>query len=322
LLQFAGRRLAQAVLTLWGVSVIVFVIFKSLPGDRARILCNPKAHECGPAALASVRHQMGLDRPYWRQYLDYVNGWLHIDVPALQGLWPLFANTLYLVLGAVVIQCVAGVAMGLFAAVRRRSPADALVSGLSVVFVSLPVFVVATALLVVFTYPWGWFGGFDFSDVFVRASVDPPPFPQPLAPGYWFPHLLLPTLAIALGGMATIAMVTRASLLETLGADYLQTARAKGLHPRAVVGKHALKLALLPVVTIAGVDLGRIIAGDVVVETIWHWPGIGGALIPAIGARNGELVLSITLVFCAAFVVVNALIDIAYALIDPRIRAG
>jgi ABC-type dipeptide/oligopeptide/nickel transport system permease component len=320
LLQFAVRRLAHAALTLWGISVIVFVIFKALPGDRARILCNPKAHECGPAALASARHELGLDQPYWRQYLDYLNGWLHVDVPALQGLWPLFANTLYLAVGAVVIQCLAGVALGVLAAVRRRSLADAAVSGASVVFVSLPAFVVATTLLVVFTYPWDWFGLFDFSDVFVRATVDPPPFPQPLAPGYWFAHLFLPTMAIALGGMATTAMVTRASLLDTLGADHVRTARAKGLHGRRVVGKHALKLALLPVITITGIDLGRIIAGDVIVETIWHWPGIGGALIPAIGARNGELVLSITLVFCAAFVVVNALIDVAYGLIDPRIR--
>ncbi len=320
MLNFLTRRGLQAVATLFGVSIIAFVLVKWMPGDPAHILCNPRAHQCGPAGLARIRHQLGLDQPYWRQYLRFVKGWATLDAPEARVVWQKLPNTLELATGAFAIQVLFGLAIGIYAATRPRTFADRVVTAVNCVFIALPVFVVALALLIVFTYPWGWFGGHDFSGVFNSPPDDPTTFLHAFTPGYWFPNLLLPSVSLALGGIAVTAFVTRTSLLETLGADYIVTARAKGLGPRAVVGKHALRGALLPVVTMLGLDLGRIIAGDVIVESIYRWDGLGSLVIAAVAARNGPLVVGIVLLFSAVFVVLNAVVDGLYGFLDPRIR--
>ena len=319
MLPFIARRLARGIVTLWGVSMIAFVLVKMLPGDPARIVCDPHYHQCTGKGLVRLRRELGLDRPYWHQYLDYANGWLHIDVPALRGLWPNFANSLELIMAALVIQAVAGIGIGIAAALRHRSWIDTLTAITTTVLFAVPAFVFGLMGLAL-TYQWNWFGAFDFSGLF-SVTTAPPPFPRALAPVYWFHHLLLPTLALAFGGIATTALVTRGSLLETLSAEYVTTARAKGLPARMVVGKHALKIALFPVVSVIGLDLGRLFAADILIEMIWHWPGAGPILINAAVFRDGPTVLAVVVVVAAVFVIANTLVDIAYVAIDPRVRA-
>jgi dipeptide transport system permease protein len=321
-LNFLARRALQAVATLLGVSVITFALLKWMPGDPAQILCNPKAHECSGPGLAHLRHELGLDEPYWRQYADFVHGWVTLEAPEARLVWSKLPRTLELALGAIAIQIVFGLALGILAAMRHRRPADRLIGVLNCTFISLPVFVVGLGLLIFFTYPWGWFGGHDFSGIFNQPPEDPPSFTGAFVPTYWVPNLMLPSVSLALGGIALTAFITRTSLLEAMAADFVTTARGKGLDTRTVVGKHALKIALLPVVTILGLDLGRIIGGDVIIEAIYRWDGLGQLVIGAVAARNVPLVLGIVLLLSTVFVVLNAVVDWLYGALDPRIRVG
>src|SRR3954447_7627429 len=166
MLNFLARRGLQAAATLFGVSVISFVLIKQMPGDPAQILCNPKAHQCSGAGLTQLRHALNLDEPYWRQYADFVRGWVTLEAPEARLVWSKLPRTLELALGAIVIQLVFGLALGVLAAMRHRQPADRLISVLNCILLSLPVFVVGLGLLILFTYPWGWFGGHDFSNFF------------------------------------------------------------------------------------------------------------------------------------------------------------
>ena len=313
------RRLLQAGVTLIGVTVAAFVFVKQFPTP---FICDAKTHGCTPAAREAWWHASGYDLPRWQQYLRYLETWLHRDVPALSGLGTPFANTLYLAVSALGLEILLGVALGVLAAVRHRTWLDGLANLTSVVFIAVPTFVVAVAFLATFTYPWNWFGTFDFSGVFARVTVKPPPFPAGFTPVYWFRHIMLPSLALALAGIGSTAILTRAGLLEVLGSDYIVTARAKGLPGWLVVAKHGLKPALLPIVTMVGLNFGRIVAGDLLVEQIWHWPGIGVELVNDVIFRQQEQVIAIFVVLCGVFVVVSALLDIVYVVADPRIRLG
>jgi peptide/nickel transport system permease protein len=317
-LKFAVGRIAIAAGSLVGITLITFLVFKLLPGDAALIACNPKADQCDPASLARARHLLGLDRPVWFQYWVFLKSWILLD-PVTGGVaWRSFTNTLGLLLGAIVIEVAGGVALGMRAVKREGSLTDRAITLTSLSLVALPVFLLAVVFLQVFTVPWQ---PYNLTGVF-SEDVAPPVFPHMYEPGYWFGHVMLPTLAIAIGGMAVVALVTRSAMAEAMRSNFVLGARARGVAPRGLFWRHGLRAAGAAIVGVVVADLPRLLLADVLVEVIWQWPGIGALTLTAVGERNGPLLASNAIMLCVLVTVLATLGDIAAAAIDPRILAA
>jgi peptide/nickel transport system permease protein len=333
-ISFILRRLLQSIPTLLGVSLIAFVLLKSAPGDPARILAGRNAT---PQFLAAKRHDLYLDRPYWKQYVHFMQGfwppwnmnfgdsWA-VDryTPVTTVIAQKFPRTVALAIGGIVIEIIFGVGLGVFSALMHRRKIDTVVTVLNLGVYSLPVFVIGSVLALVFALPHpdvlGLGVGWDFTGWFNYSTQNPSSFLGSFEPGFWIKNLLWPSVTLALVSVASTALVVRTSLLEVVRADYMKTARAKGLSPAKVIGKHALKNAMLPVITLVGIDFATILGGAVITETIWNWDGVGRLVVQAIGARDVPVVLVLTMLLAAIFVVVNTVVDILYAVVNPRIR--
>lgn len=313
-----ARRLVELLLTLIGISVLAFAAFKLMPGDAALVACNPKAHECGPAALAAERHRLGLDRSLAYQYWAFIRSWLELKPAGWDIAWPAFRNTLSLLVGALVIEIVAGVALGVSAVLRRHEWPDRLVGVTPAIVIAPPAFFVATIFLYLFTIPNGLVRRVDFSGFF-SIDVAPPAFPATLEPSYWFGHLMLPSIAVAAAGIGITALVTRSELLRVLGEDYILATRARGVSERDVVTRHALKAAAPTILTTVLADLGRLLIADVLVEVVWSWPGIGAVGIEAVGARNGPLLVAISMLVTFAIACTSMAVDVVQSVLDPRL---
>ncbi len=318
MLKYAVRRIGIAVLSLIGISLITFVVFKLLPGDAALVGCNPKAGECTPAALAHARHLLGLDRPVWFQYWVFLKGWITLDPVTGDVAWRAFTNTLGLLLGAIVLEVVAGVWLGMRAVKKAGTFTDWAIKITSLTIAALPVFLLATVFLQAFTVEWQ---PVNLAGVF-SEDVAPPAFPFMFEPGYWFGHVMLPTLAIAIGGIGVVAVVTRESMAETMRSQFFLGARARGVPPRSLYWGHGLRAAATPIVGIVVADLGRLLMADVLVEVIWEWPGMGALTLSAVSARNGPLLAANAILLGAMVTVLAAIGDIVQAAIDPRVLAG
>ncbi|MEW6545584.1 MAG: ABC transporter permease [Bacillota bacterium] len=304
--QYVARRLWQGFLVLLGISVIVFLMIHMVPGDPVRQMLGERAT---PEAVAALRHELGLDLPMHMQlgrfFVHLARGDLGrsllTGVPVAQELLQRYRVTMQLAIYALIIEALLGVTVGILAAVRRGTAADYLATSMAVLGMSLPSFWLALALMWLFGYVLGWFPISGYQGVY---------------------HLVLPSFTLGILSAAYIARVTRSSLLEVLGQDYIRTARSKGLSERAVLYRHALKNALIPVVTMVGLDLGYLLGGAIVTETVFALPGVGSYVVKGILTRDFPVVQGGVLVVAATFVLVNLMVDLVYGALDPRVKAS
>jgi peptide/nickel transport system permease protein len=317
MLRFLVRRVLVGLLVLWLISVAVFALFFVVPNNVARTLAGRQAT---PETIALIEERLGLDRPWWEQYLSFLGNALRGDlgydyyhqVPVTTMIGEALPITLSLVLGAALVWLVLGVFNGVVSAVHPRSIADRALTVFSLVFYSMPSFLLGLVLLY-FLY---------FQLTLAGYELFPPGGYVPLSEGVWpwMNHLILPWLTLALLSAAVYTRLTRGSMLDVLGEDYIRTARSKGLSENRVIYRHALRSALTPVVTQFGIDLGQLVGGVVVVETVFSLPGLGKVSIDAINQQDLPVIIGIVLLGSAAVVVANILVDIVYVVLDPRVR--
>ena len=311
---FLARRIATFVITLWAASVVVFVAMAVLPGDPALVMLGTEA---SPDTLAALRSRLGIDQPPVDRYLAWIGGLLTGDlgtshaygVPVAGLIGDRLAVTLPLAVLAIGLAAAVAVPLGVLAAERRGRPADFGVMGFAQLGVAVPGFWIGILLILVFSVELGWFpaGGFPGWDAGAAAVLA---------------ALALPALALALPEAAILARVTRSATLDTLGEDYVRTARAKGLGRRAVLRRHVLRNALVPMVTILGLQFAFLLAGAIVIESVFTLPGLGRLVVQAIGQRDLVVVQTVVVLMAGLVIAINLAVDLAYAAIDPRPRLG
>jgi ABC-type dipeptide/oligopeptide/nickel transport system permease component len=307
MLAYTVRRLLGLVPVLLGVTFLVFTMLWIAPGDPVVALLGESAQGIGTEALAELRRAYGLDRPFLVQFgaylADVVRGDLGVSVRSsqtvLSEVTSRFPATLALAGSAMLVAIVVGMFFGILAAVYRRTIVDHVAVVIALLGVSVPVFWSGLVLMLVFALSLGWLPASGF--------------------GSWR-HLIMPAAAVGFSSAAFIARITRASLIEALRQDYVRTARSKGLAPRVVRLKHALRNALLPVVTVVGLQFGGLLGGAVLTETVFAWPGVGRMLVDAIRSRDMPLVQGTVLFVAVVFIVVNLLVDLSYAALNPKVR--
>ena len=311
---FLARRLLHLGPVLLGVSVIVFMVLHLAPGDPAEVMLGANANK---EDLDRLRTQLGLDQPLHVQYLHWIGQVVQGDLgrslwmkrPVLGEVLERFKATLLLTGSALLLSTLGGIALGIASATRANSLLDRL-SGLASLFgASMPVFWLGIVLMVIFSLWLGWLPASGMYAPYGGGGL-----------GDLLAHLVLPAVTLAAASVTIIARLTRATMLETLGQDYVRTARAKGLGERVVVWRHALKNALIPIVTVVGVQAGYLLGGAVLTETVFAWPGVGTLVVQGILARDMPLVQGGVLVIALSFVLVNLLVDMLYAWLDPRIK--
>jgi peptide/nickel transport system permease protein len=305
MLRFAASRLARALLTIAMVVTFAFVVLR-LSGDPAQIIMGADAP---PEAIDAFRTAWGLDEPIWVQYLSYFWAILQGDLgrsmrdgrDAIVLVAERIPATLSLTLPALAIKIGLGIPAGIYAALHRNSLADRVVMVLAVAGFTVPSFVLGLLLVLLFAVQLGWL---------------------PSGGQESWRHAILPVITLGLGGAAVLARFTRSAMLEVLGQPYIRTASAKGVPWRAVVTGHALPNAAIPTVTIIGFMIGSLIAGAVVVESVFSWPGIGRLLVVAVSNRDLAVVQTILLLVAVTMVCANLVVDLLYGLLDPRLRSG
>lgn len=312
--RYALRRLGQSALTLVLVSVVVFAGVRAMPGDTARALAG---EQTTPQALAAVRRQYGLDENIAVQYARYVQHAVTGDLgtsartglPVLDGILGALPVTLELAALALLLAVVVGVGAGVVAAVRRGKPEEWLVNAVALLGLSVPNFWLGIVLVLAFAIAVPIFA----ASGFVPFGSDPVENLR---------RMVLPAVVLGSSMAAVVMRQTRAAMLEALSADYVRTARAKGLAPRRIIGGHALRNSLVTVVTVLGVQLGHLISGAVVTEQIFVLPGFGKLMIDAVFTRDYAMVQGVVLFTAAGYILVNLAVDLLYSVIDPRIRLG
>jgi len=330
--RYAITRFLTIVPVLIGVSLIVFSFTHLIPGDPAVAMLGERAT---PQRVAEVREQLGLDKPLYTQYFIYVDKVLHGDLgasilrgdPVLRDLVRRFPATVELAISAILIAISVGVPMGIISAVWRNSFFDGFSRLVALAGVSMPIFWLGLMLawffgVVLRWLPTGFRLGTDAALVSVTNFyiLDSVLTKNSTALVSSLRHLILPAVALSTIPMAVIARMTRASLLEVLSQDYIRTAESKGLPQRSVILRHAMRNALLPVMTVTGLQVGRLLAGAILTETIFSWPGIGLWIYESIQARDYPIVQGATLFIATIFVMVNLITDVLYAAVDPRIK--
>ena len=317
---------------LLGVSIVVFVMVRAIPGDPAQILLGQAAT---PDQVADVRERLGLDESLPIQYLVFIRGALTGDLgdslvlgqPVTAVLLERFPATLELTLAALLFAVAIGVPVGVIAAVRQYSLVDKVTSILALTGVSMPVFWLALVLVVIFTvqidllpFP-GRVGGdvsfTSYTGLYLLDTLITLNFAA-----FWdvLRHLILPAVALGTIPMAVITRMTRSSMLEVMNEDYVRTARAKGVVPWRVVFRHALRNAMLPTITVIGLQFGLLMSGAILTELIFGWPGVGQIAIESVNRRDYAMIQGVVLYGATFFVLVNLLVDVLYAILDPRVR--
>ncbi len=334
MIRFFLKRLALTIPTFIALMFITFVMLRLVPGDPIEVRMGERG--ITPERLAQLRHEMGLDQPIWKQFLDYVNALLHGDFgtsivsksPVLHEFLTLFPATLELTITAMLFAVVLGVPAGVIAASRRGGVYDQTLMGLALTGYSMPIFWWGLILVLVMSNT--------LHLTPVSGRVDLIKFYYPSVTGFMLidsvisgqkgafmdavRHLILPMIVLGTVPLAVIARMTRSSMLEVLEEDYVRTARAKGLSWTRVVGVHALRNALIPVVTVIGLQVGGLLAGAVLTETIFSWPGVGKWLIESINRRDYPALQGGIMLIATIVILVNLFIDMLYGLINPRIR--
>ncbi|WP_028749916.1 ABC transporter permease subunit [Rhizobium mesoamericanum] len=333
MLRFLIGRLAILIPTFIGVSLIAFSFIRLLPGDPVMLMSGERV--MAPERHAQVMHDLGLDRPVYVQYLDYLGSVVQGDLgssivtkrPVLQEFGSLFPATLELSFCAIIFAIVLGIPAGVFAAVKRGTWFDQSVMGVALVGYSMPIFWWGLLLIVLFsnTLHWTPVSGrislmYFFKPVTGFMLIDSLLSGQAGAFKSAFVSLILPTIVLGTIPLAVIARQTRSAMLEVLGEDYVRTARSKGLAPIRVVGLHALRNAMIPVVTSIGLQVGVLLGGAILTETIFSWPGIGKWMVDAVFKRDYTVVQGGLLLIAGIIMIVNLIVDLMYGLINPRIR--
>ena len=333
MIRFLLRRLALIVPTFIGVTFLSFLLIHLVPGDPIEVRFGERG--IAPARLAMLRHEAGLDRPLWEQFLSYEKQVASFDlgesVVTHNSVWSefttLFPATVELSVCAILFAMLVGLPLGVIAAVKRGSAFDYGLMGLSVTGASMPIFWWGLMMILIFSVGLGWtpvsgrisdafyvepWSGFMLIDAWFSDDDG--------AVRSAFSHLILPTIVLGTIPLATIARMTRSSMLEVLGEDYIRTARAKGLGSLRVVVVHALRNALIPVVTVIGLQVGTLLGGAILTETIFSWPGVGHWLIESIQRRDYPVLQGGSLLVASLAMLVNLGVDLTYGFLNPRIR--
>jgi peptide/nickel transport system permease protein len=312
------RRLLWVIVLLFLVSALTFVIFYLLPSaDPAQLRAG---RQPSPALVAAIRHRLGLDQPWYTQYFHYMKQLvLHFDfgysytnnVPVRQQIFSRLPATISLALGAAVVWLVVGIAVGTISAVRRRSLFDRVAMGTALVAISAPVYWLGLLVLFLFASDIGKIPIFPGSGSYVPLTQNP---------WHWFTSLIMPWLVLAASFAAIYARLLRANLVEVMSEDYIRTARAKGLPERQVILRHGIRAAITPVVTAAGLDIGVLLGGVILTETVFNIPGIGRLAYDSILNSDLPMIQGTVLVGAFFIVIANLVVDVLYAFIDPRVR--
>ena len=312
MLLYLLRRLLTLILTLLVASAIIFVVMEALPGDIATVVLGTGARE---DTLASFRSLHGLDRPFLERYLSWIGDLAAGDlgssytysVPVSELLWDRLAISLPLAVMGILLSTLIAIPLGVLAAARHGQFLDLVVMAFTQLGVAIPNFWFALLMILVFAVQLGWLstGGFPGWDAGVFQALA---------------SLLMPAIALALPQAAILARITRSSMLETLSEDYVRTARAKGLTRKAALWRHALRNAMIPVVTIMGLQFSFLLAGTIIIENVFYLPGLGRLIFQAISNRDLIVVRNLVLLLAAAVVFINFVVDVIYALLDPRLR--
>ena len=317
---------------LLGVSIVVFFMVRAIPGDPAQLLLGQQATQ---EQVQQVRQNMGLDKPVIVQYGIFLADALRGDLgdsivtgrPVTTELLARFPATLELTAFAMLVAVLVGVPVGVISAVKQYSWLDKFTSVLALTGISMPIFWLAMILIVIFFVNLGWlpFPG-RLSTGYAVTSITGLVLVDSLLtlnfPAFWdgLKHLIMPAIALGTIPMAIIMRMTRSSMLEVMGEDYVRTARAKGVVPWRVIFKHALRNAMLPTVTVIGLQYGLLMGGAVITETIFSWPGVGQIAYDSVNRRDYAMIQGVVLYGAALFVLVNLLVDVLYAVLDPRVR--
>jgi peptide/nickel transport system permease protein len=303
--RYALNRLLITIPTIIAVTILVFLMLQLIPGDPAEIFLGEQ--RSSPELLAQVRHDMGLDRPLYVQYFSYlwnaVRGDFGVSLfnnqPVLKQMMDALPSTLELALTALIISTILGIVLGILSALGHNTWVDSLSMGFALVGVSMPVFWLGLLLIMFFSVRLRWFPPMG------QGSLD---------------RLVLPALELGLLSSATLARLVRSSMLDVLSEDYVRTARAKGLHERIVIIRHALRNALIPAVTVLGLQFGGLLSGAVLTETIFARVGLGKMYVESIQNKDITMIQGLTLVLAISIMLTNILVDLSYATLDPRIR--
>ncbi|HWL23058.1 MAG TPA: ABC transporter permease [Ureibacillus sp.] len=332
MLHYIGRRCLQLIPVLLGMTFIVFLIIRAIPGDPARVILGQQASE---ELIFELRKQLGLDNPWYIQYFEYLKGLFTGDLgeslrtkqPIITEIWPYLAATIELALVAMILAVVIGMNAGIISAWFQNSWFDYLAMVIALIGVSMPIFWLGLMEQWAFSINLGWLPTSGREDVrnpveaithfYLIDTLLQGRFDQFLST---LKYLAMPAIALATIPMAIIARMTRSSMLEVMRSDYIRTARAKGQKMIVVIYKHALKNALIPILTVIGLQTGLLLGGAILTETIFSWPGIGRYIYEAIGFRDYPVIQSGILVVAFMFVLINLIVDILYSVIDSRIR--
>ena len=332
MLSYIGRRLLQLIPVLLGMTFIVFLIIRAIPGDPAQVILGQQATA---EAVKALRESLGLDNPWYVQYFQYLGELLRGDLGTSMRtreaisieIWPYLAATIELAFCAMVLAIVIGVNAGIISAWFQNSWFDYAAMILALIGVSMPIFWLGLM------FQWGFSIQLDWLPTSGREDARNPVEPithlyliDTLVQGRFdqfgdvVKHLILPALALATIPMAIIARMTRSSMLEVMRADYIRTARAKGQKTFLVVYKHALKNAIIPVLTVIGLQTGLLLGGAILTETIFSWPGVGRYIYDAIGFRDYPVIQAGILIIAFLFILINLIVDILYSFVDKRIK--
>ena len=333
MIRFILGKLVYLLPTFIGITIVAFGFVRVLPGDPVLLMAGERG--LTPERYKEVMAQLGFDRPLWQQYLEFLGRLFHGDFgislvtkkPVLSEFLALFPATIELGLCAIVLATLIGLPLGMFAAIRRGSWFDQVSMSTALVGYSMPIFWWGLLLIILFSGILGWTpvsGRISLLYYFPRVTgfmlIDSALSGQKGAFLSALSHLILPTVVLATIPMAVIARQARSAMLEVLSEDYVRTARAKGLSPLRVVGLHALRNALIPVITTIGLQVGTLLGGAILTETIFSWPGIGKAMVDSISRRDYPAVQGGLLMIAAVVMMVNLIVDLLYGLINPRIR--
>ena len=312
ILRFVARRVAYSAVVLFGVLVLVFTLVHLVPGDPVRIALGTRYT---PEAYAALRSASGLDRPIVSQFFGYVGSALTGDLgvsfrngnPVTVTLMERLPATVSLGLAGILIALAIALPAGIFSALREGRISDAVVRVTSQFGVSVPDFWMAILLIALFSTTLGW----------LPTSGYRPLFEDPVG---WLRHIVLPALTVAVVAAAIMTRYVRAAVLEVAAMGYVRTARSKGLSPRVVTFRHTVRNALVPILTITGIQLATLLGGVIVVEVVFAWPGLGRLVYNAVAARDYPVIQGAVLLIAALFLLINLIIDVLYAVVDPRIR--
>jgi len=330
---FLLRKLLVIVPTFIGITIVAFGFVRILPGDPIMLMAGERG--LTPERHAQLMAQFGFDRPLWVQYFDFLGNIFHGDIglslvtkkPVLQEFATLFPATIELAVCAILIAALIGIPLGVLAAAKRGSWFDQISMSIALTGYSMPIFWWGLLLIIVFSGTLGWtpVAGriglmYYFPDATGFMLIDSLRSGQKGAFVSALRHLILPSIVLATIPMAVLARQTRSAMLEVLGEDYVRTARAKGLAPKRIVGMHAFRNALIPIVTTLGLQIGGLLTGAILTETIFSWPGIGKWMVDSISRRDYPVVQGGLLMIALVVMSVNLIVDMLYALINPRIR--